>query len=370
MDTREAADLVVPDNSFAMAHDTPPKQVSSGENAEPAARPSNAKSEALTNHAQVTTDTPSPHPSSASPPSIPEHALLWRIGGGSYGEVWLARNRMETFRAVKIVHRKTFERDEHFEREFKGIQKFEPVSRSHEGLVDILQIGRGEGYFYYVMELADDAAKNPNDECQNPKEARNPKAKPSPTAHPLQASGFGIPSTFEIRHSAFYTPRTLRAEQQRHGRLPVAECVRIGLTLTSALAHLHKQGLVHRDVKPSNIIFVDGVTKLADIGLVVETSEAKSFVGTMGFIPPEGPGTPQADLYSLGKVLYEISTGKDRQDFPPCWPIWSFYNEANRSSASGPGIDALRSRRRLAHRLGCWWCCLLNFTMTLTFDVE
>src|SRR5439155_18403939 len=42
----------------------------------------------------------------------------------------------------------------------------------------------------------------------------------------------------------------------------------------------------------------------------------RSYVGTEGFIPPEGPGTPQSDIYSLGKVLYEISTGKDRQDYP------------------------------------------------------
>src|SRR5207249_4422015 len=47
-----------------------------------------------------------------------------------------------------------------------------------------------------------------------------------------------------------------------------------------------------------------------------ETSEARSYVGTEGFIPPEGPGSPQADLYSLGKLLYEISTGKDRHAFP------------------------------------------------------
>jgi serine/threonine protein kinase len=79
---------------------------------------------------------------------------------------------------------------------------------------------------------------------------------------------------------------------------------------------LHENGLVHRDIKPSNIIFVGGVPKLADIGLVADLDEAKSFVGTPGYIPPEGPGKPQADLYSLGKVLYEMSTGRDRQDFP------------------------------------------------------
>src|SRR5207245_4541976 len=68
--------------------------------------------------------------------------------------------------------------------------------------------------------------------------------------------------------------------------------------------------------KPSNVIFVNGIPKLADIGLVADVREARSYVGTEGFIPPEGPGAVQADIYSLGKVLYEISTGKDRYDYP------------------------------------------------------
>jgi hypothetical protein len=59
---------------------------------------------------------------------------------------------------VKIVFRAKFEDDRPFEREFRGVQKFEPVSRSDAGLVDMLQVGRNDesGYFYYVMELADD----------------------------------------------------------------------------------------------------------------------------------------------------------------------------------------------------------------------
>jgi len=74
--------------------------------------------------------------------------------------------------------------------------------------------------------------------------------------------------------------------------------------------------LVHRDIKPSNVIFVGGVPKLADIGLVTSIDATRSFVGTEGFFPPEGPGTPQADIYSLGKLLYEVATGKDRREFP------------------------------------------------------
>src|SRR5437667_11286378 len=124
-----------------------------------------------------TANTPSLHPSATPPPAIPDHELLRRIGEGSYGEVWLARNKLGTLRAVKIVYRRTFEDARPFEREFRGIQKFEPISRSHEGLVDILQIGGTDEYFYYVMELAD-PAQNPNDETRNPKEAPNPNDEP------------------------------------------------------------------------------------------------------------------------------------------------------------------------------------------------
>jgi len=116
-------------------------------------------------------------PVAAAPPAVPDHELLRPIGEGSYGEVWLARNKLGTLRAVKIVYRRTFEDARPFEREFRGIQKFEPISRSHEGLVDILQIGGTDEYFYYVMELAD-PAQNPNDETRNPKEAPNPNDEP------------------------------------------------------------------------------------------------------------------------------------------------------------------------------------------------
>src|SRR6266568_6623160 len=218
-------------------------------------------------------------------PAVPDHKMLRRIGGGSYGEVWLARNVVGTCRAIKVVFRKRFHFESPYEREFTGIRKFEPISRTHEGLVDILQIGRDDsaGYFYYVMELADD-------------EHAGQKIDP-----------------------ATYAPRTLQHEIEHRGRLPLDECLRIGVGLCHALGHLHHHGLIHRDIKPSNIIFVGGIPKLADIGLVTEiAAEGKvlTYVGTEGYIPPEGPGTAAGDVYSLGKVLYEASMGRDRLQYP------------------------------------------------------
>ena len=114
---------------------------------------------------------------SSPKPAVPDHEMLRRIAGGSYGEVWLARNVMGTYRAVKVVFRDRFVDERPFEREFKGIKQFEPISRAHPGLVQVLQIGRNDedGYFYYVMELADDLhlPANPTD-AESPSQIRDP----------------------------------------------------------------------------------------------------------------------------------------------------------------------------------------------------
>ena len=221
-------------------------------------------------------------PGEASP-AVPDHEVLRRIGRGSYGEIWLARALATgAWRAVKIVWRMNFDSERSFRREFEGMSVFEPISRSHGGFVDILQVGRNDarGFFYYVMELADDHAT-------------------------------GLP----LADPATYTPRTLRAVLQDQRRLRPSECLTLGASLAEALGALHAHGLSHRDVKPDNIIFVGGEPKLADIGLVAAHGQ-RSFVGTEGYVPPEGPGGVSADLYSLGKVLYEASMGRDRLDFP------------------------------------------------------
>ncbi len=244
--------------------------------------------------------------SSHRQPSVPDHELLRCVGRGAYGEVWLARSALGTYRAVKVVYRRSFQDDRPFDREFSGIQKFEPISRSHPGLVNILQVGRHPDYFYYVMELADPVEV---------KEDGRLKMEAGET-EPVRDTPFIRRHRPAMLNPSSYSPHTLREDLRDGDRLPAAQCVEIGLALTSALDHLHKQGLVHRDIKPSNIIFVQGRPKLADIGLVTEEGDSQSIVGTEGYLPPEGPGMPRADIFALGKVIYEVATGQDRRQFP------------------------------------------------------
>jgi TolB-like protein len=218
----------------------------------------------------------------SNPPVIPDYELVRPIGRGSYGDVWLARGVTGVWRAIKIVWRERFADAGPFEREFKGLKEFAEVSLGESIQLALLHVGRNEaaGFFYYVMELADDAERG----------------------RAIEPAG--------------YVPLTLAELRTRRGRLAAEECVRFGVELARVLAGLHRRGLMHRDIKPSNVILVGGVPKLADIGLVAPVASARTFVGTEGYVPPEGPGAPGADVFALGKVLYELATGLDRQEFP------------------------------------------------------
>jgi serine/threonine protein kinase len=219
----------------------------------------------------------SPHVEASS--VIAGHQLFRSIGHGAYGEVWLGRDEIGAYHAIKVIYKRTFADRNPFEREYRGILQYTPISRTHHGLVPILHVGRENqaGLFYYVMELADCAYSGRNID----------------------------PAT--------YCPRTLAHEIDTRGKLSARECLHLGLELSEALRYLHSKQLIHRDIKPANIIFVNGMAKLADVGLVTHVAEARrdpKHLGTEGFTPPEGPGTPWADVYSLGKVLCEASMGR------------------------------------------------------------
>jgi serine/threonine protein kinase len=213
---------------------------------------------------------------------IPDYELVIEVARGSYGQVWLARSVSGAWRAIKIVQKSLFEDVRPYQREFNGIRQYESVSRGHPGLIDVLHVGCNEekGYFYYVMELADDQV---------------------------------VGQDFS---SADYSPRTLQSDLNARGSFPADECAYIGARLADAIHYLHEKGLVHRDVKPSNIVYVNGYPKLADMGLIAGAGFSSSTVGTLGFLPDEGSGDWRGDLYALGKVLYESSTGMDRNAFP------------------------------------------------------
>ncbi len=227
----------------------------------------------------------SPDADAAAGDMIADHELVRCVGEGAYGQVWLARNVIGTYSAIKIVYRKKFDNQAPFEREFQGLRRFMPISRGHPGFVQILHVGKNDehAFFYYVMEAGDDEQTG---------QQINPDA---------------------------YTPRNLSGDLQKQGRLPVQQCLKLAIDLSAALDYLHQQQLIHRDIKPSNIIFVNGVPKIADIGLVTVMATTRvdsTYIGTPGYIPPEGPGSAAADVFSLGKVIYEASMGRNIGNYP------------------------------------------------------
>src|SRR5687767_6656359 len=144
------------------------------------------------------------------PLQIPDHVLIRPIGRGTYGEVWLAKSVVGAYRAVKIIS--NVRGDRRLEREFSGLTKFERISRTYEGFVHILHVGRndGTGCVYYVMELGDDQESGQQIDPQN------------------------------------YQPKTLASQLRGLNRLPMLECLRIGISLSEALTHLHRHSLIHR----------------------------------------------------------------------------------------------------------------------------
>jgi serine/threonine protein kinase len=215
------------------------------------------------------------------PPEVSDFDLIRMIGEGGFGRVWLATNRATgQLRAVKVIPLHATGTTDPAGREITSIIRLEAsFRRQHPNLLTIYHVGKTAEHLFYVMDPADDVSGGP----------------PS-----LEAS---------------YGPATLQSLLE-NGPLPPQECSRCARQLLAGLAFLHEAGMVHRDVKPANCLFVDGQLKLADFGLLTEANPQMSQLGTLKYMPPDGRMDARADVYAAGLVIYEIITGLPVGSFP------------------------------------------------------
>jgi serine/threonine protein kinase len=213
-------------------------------------------------------------------PDIKGYTPVCLCGEGAYGQVWLVQNVTGRRFALKIIYKKALGGD--WKREYNGLVIYHQKVERHPNLIEIYHIEDRETFFYYTMECADNMGKGKE-----------------------------------------YIPGTLENMVKEFGRINPDRIVNIFSQLLDGVETLHGAGVIHRDIKPDNIIFVNGVPKLSDIGLVTSLSKSISLVGTQPYLPPEvitGKNRlkdySQVDLYALGKSIYRALSGNHPDEFP------------------------------------------------------
>jgi serine/threonine protein kinase len=229
------------------------------------------------------------HDTEPSAPDIPDFDLIRPIGRGGFGEVWLATNRTTGhLRAIKVIPLQHAGASSAAAREISSLTRLEAnLHCRHPNLLQIHHVGKTATHLFYVMDPADDISGNP---------ASNDPA---------------------------YQPATLQTKLQ-NGPTPLSlqpdVCLDYARQLLAGLASLHAAGMVHRDVKPANCLFVDGRLKLADFGLLTESHPLVSRLGTQKYMPPDGRMDTRADVYAAGLLIYELLTGQPVDSFPHLGP--------------------------------------------------
>ncbi len=197
------------------------------------------------------------------------YELVDFIGKGGMALVYKAVDkRTGHFVAVKIL-RPEFNQDAEFSARFER-EALAASRMSHHNIVNLLDVGQADNMRYLVMEYVEG--------------------------------------------------RTLKDVIRQKGALPPTVAAQIGIRILSALSHAHKNGIIHRDIKPQNVLVnKDGLIKATDFGIARvagwdTVSPEDSVMGSVHYFSPEQaqgkPVTAASDLYSVGVVLYEMLTGK------------------------------------------------------------
>ena len=196
------------------------------------------------------------------------YEIIRSIGEGGMANVYLAQDTiLDRKVAVKIL-RGDLAEDEKFVRRFQR-EAISASSLNDPNIVEVYDVGEDDGKYFIVMEYVQ-----------------------------------GL---------------TLKQLIKKRGSLTLSEVQDIMLQLTSAVAHAHESYIIHRDIKPQNVIILeDGRVKIMDFGIAValnagEFTQTNSVMGTVYYIPPEqangGAATIKSDIYSLGILMYELVTG-------------------------------------------------------------
>ena len=169
--------------------------------------------------------------------------------------------------AVKVL-RGDLANDEKFVRRFQR-EALSASSLSHPNIVEMYDVGEDDGQYYIVMEYVDG--------------------------------------------------KTLKQVLKQRGELSITEVVDIMLQVTDGMAHAHDAYIIHRDIKPQNIMILNnGMIKITDFGVATalnstQLTQTNSVMGTVHYLPPEqanGKGsTIRSDIYSMGIMMYELLTG-------------------------------------------------------------
>jgi len=196
------------------------------------------------------------------------YEIIKTIGEGGMANVYLAEDSiLERKVAVKVL-RGDLSNDEKFIRRFKR-EALSVSNLSHPNIVEVYDVGEEDGNYYIVME--------------------------------------------------YIEGKTLKQLLQKRGALTLTEVIDIMSQLTDGLAHAHEAYIIHRDIKPQNIMIEDnGLIKITDFGIAMalnstQLTQTNSVMGSVHYLPPEqanGKGsTIKSDIYSLGILMYELLTG-------------------------------------------------------------